>query len=495
MRCFLYIFSLFFIMEAQAAQINGKVIDAESGEPIEAVSVYINGSSLGTLSAADGTFELQGNFVFPVDVVFQVLSYETRMLRVSAAGALPKAVGLSVKAQELREVQVLAPLKDGWDLYGKDFLRSFISYSDFSNQCEILNKEVVQFKVDNTAGILYVTADAPIVVRNKALGYTLHFDLQDFRHDYRNKSVHFAGYTRFEPMKSKRKKQVEKWAANRKQSYLGSLNHFVRAAYNNKVEEEGFQLNVIVRAPAGEYGERVPIWMDTLNLKDTTDSKVFWKKFGATLDTQTVDNSKLPGMVFALKKWTDTVALNIATVLQAPMKDSLTQSEHKFLLEKIDPTHFQVKHFHVNRLPPSGVSPFDGRIFSSDTAMMQKMEADFWERAAAASFDYLYTTPYPIDSFLILENGRKKLFSENLIQVMYKLETEEQAYVKVSMRCGTPDKPCSAPGPQTSTLVFPQKDPVLLMPNGNFNEQYDLFLEGYWGYEKLDKMLPLDYEP
>lgn len=499
MKQLLLLFCLLLSQSNFAAIILGKVMDAEGLQAIEAVSVFINGSSIGTVTAADGSFEIKGNFVFPLDLVFQNLAYETKSVRIKQEGALSAPVKLLPKLHELNEVVVLAPLKNGWDVYGKDFLNSFLSYSDFSNQCEIVNKKAVQFKVDNAAGILYVYATAPIIIKNKALGYFVHFDLQDFKRDYGRQTTHFAGYTRFEPMKTKSKKQQLKWESNRKSAYYGSLNHFVRAAYNNTVEQDGFQLNVIVRAPASEYGERVPVWTDTLNLKDSTDRKVFWKKITASLDTSTFDNSNLLGMVFAIYQWVDTVSLNVKSIFQPPLKEMIKVNVHKFHLEKIGDAQFQIKHFQTNRLPPSVKPPFvkgGGITFeTNDTVALNKLNDEAMERMAAAPFDYLYTTPYPIDSFLKIDTEGKKLFSENLIQVMYKNEVEEMNYVKVNQRCGTPNKPCSAQGPQTSTLVFPQKRAVYLMSNGNYNEQYDLFLEGYWSFEKLDKMLPLDYEP
>lgn len=497
MKLMSILISLFLVTSSHAAIIKGKVIDSEDGTALEAVAVFINGSSIGTLSGADGSFELEGNFVFPVDLVIQALSYETKLLKVSAAGALPVVVRLSSKVSELEGFQVLAPLKDGWTMYGKDFLESFLSYSDLSRQCEILNKDVVQFKVDNDAGILYVTADAPIRIRNKALGYVVYFDLQDFRLNYADKTTHFAGYSRFESMKSKSKKQLKKWEDHRRSAYLGSLNHFIRAAYNNKVAEEGFQLNVVVRAPAAEYGERVPVWRDTFRVNEKERMKDFWTRFADAADSSSsLDTARLITTVMGQKAWFDTATVGQAMNLFPPFADTLSARKHRFVLEKIDTQQFIAAYFDTGRLPPSVISPFDDhRITSDDTAMLNRSKARFWERAAAAPFNYIYSTPYPIDSFLVIENGKKSLFSEDLVQVMYKMELEEMPYQERHYKCGGPNKPCGTPAPQTSILVFPQQRSVTLMENGNFYEQYDLFLEGYWSYEKLDKMLPIDYEP
>lgn len=50
------------------------------------------------------------------------------------------------------------------------------------------------------------------------------------------------------------------------------------------------------------------------------------------------------------------------------------------------------------------------------------------------------------------------------------------------------------PSYQTS-VIYLQTDEVLLEPNGNIVEPLHVFFEGYWGWEKLGDMLPLDYQP
>lgn len=71
---------------AFSQEIKGTVIDLVTGAPIPAATVYINNSTLGSLTNEQGNFVLKGNIVFPVDVVISAVSYGTRSVRVNQAG-------------------------------------------------------------------------------------------------------------------------------------------------------------------------------------------------------------------------------------------------------------------------------------------------------------------------------------------------------------------------------------------------------------------------
>ncbi len=476
---------------ALSQEIKGTVVDLVTGAPIHAATVYINNSTLGSLTDEQGNFILKGNIVFPVDVVVAAVSYGTQSVRVSQAGTIAP-VKLDLEADELPAVKVLPPLNDGWERYGKDFMENFISYSTFAGQCEILNKKDLVFKIDGEKGILYVSAKRPLKIRNKALGYIIHFDLADYTQYYRTSEVYFLGYTRFEAMKPRNDKQRAKWELNRKTAFMGSLNHFMRSVAQKNTAEQGFQLNVVVRATLGEYGERVPLSTDTLDLKDTAVMKKFFVRFASTLDRSHINDSTVLKLLMGIKKWVDTVPVGSPVVLRQPVTDTAPVNPHKFVLEKIPAGTFKVAHYDSSRATPgdSLVNNLFKNFKTADDnpAMMEQMK----QKRAATAFDYLYTTPWPVDSFLVKSSENVQLFCKDMIQVMYKNELEEKEYIEHTYRQKV-KKP--EPSPQTSLLIFKQQKPVNVYANGSFTEQYDLFVEGYWSYEKLDKMLPLDYEP
>jgi hypothetical protein len=87
------------------------------------------------------------------------------------------------------------------------------------------------------------------------------------------------------------------------------------------------------------------------------------------------------------------------------------------------------------------------------------------------------------------------LTSQKIIQftkylyVLYNKELEELSYLKRQYLFNQPN-----PGPQTSIVQLVGTTAVEIFPNGHIEPAIAFFLEGYWAYEKLDKLLPLDYK-
>lgn len=75
------------------------------------------------------------------------------------------------------------------------------------------------------------------------------------------------------------------------------------------------------------------------------------------------------------------------------------------------------------------------------------------------------------------------------LYVLYNQELEELAYLKRQSIFNQPN-----PGPQTSIVQLVGVNAVEIFSNGHIEPAVAFFLEGYWAYEKLDKLLPLDYK-
>lgn len=213
------------------------VKDAETHLPLNGVSVYINNSSIGTLSGDGGKFRL----TLPVsraEVIFTMVGYETKQVTVSA-GENNTEFLMKKRVAQLESVLVQAPMADGWEKWGQFFLDNFIGKTTEASSCDLKNHKTLKFFFDRKANTLMVTADEPLVLVNNALGYKVQYDLQDFYYDGRSRVVYYAGYPFFTPLKGGAAKQ-EKWAANRRECYSGSTMHFFRSLFRNMCSENGF---------------------------------------------------------------------------------------------------------------------------------------------------------------------------------------------------------------------------------------------------------------
>ncbi|GAB3246980.1 carboxypeptidase-like regulatory domain-containing protein [Larkinella harenae] len=83
-----------------------------------------------------------------------------------------------------------------------------------------------------------------------------------------------------------------------------------------------------------------------------------------------------------------------------------------------------------------------------------------------------------------------RLQFNDLLQVTYLHEKEELAYLKAQRPFGALPR---TGGPQTSVihLLHPFVD---VEANGNYHEPLGILVEGYWSWEKVAELLPLDYE-
>ncbi|MDR2816880.1 MAG: SusC/RagA family TonB-linked outer membrane protein, partial [Proteiniphilum sp.] len=91
-------------MVAQQVQVKGKVIEAETGEPLPGVSVIVDKSTRGVTTDIDGTFEIR---VLPSDrLLFSFIGMEPQTVEVGKQSFIE--VALSPVASELDEVTIVA---------------------------------------------------------------------------------------------------------------------------------------------------------------------------------------------------------------------------------------------------------------------------------------------------------------------------------------------------------------------------------------------------
>jgi hypothetical protein len=351
------------VTQAQAVIEKGVVLDKITHLPIAGASVFINASGIGTVSATDGSFNvskfIQAQFAHPV-LTIAAIGYETVNYNLAnVRGEI--VIYMNPVVKELETVTVTAAEKNGWEKYGKDFIESFLSYSEFSNKCNIENPEVLKFYYESNSNTLKVIARKPLIILNKALGYKITYWLESFEHNFSTRILYYSGLTFYEDLirDNKRKVQAERWLKNRETAYRGSVMHFIRSVHAGQLDTSGF-------------------------------------------------------VVRPLEKVKDEI------------KNRYTNVVGTKLLNETD---------------------------FSDTVGAQKI------------------IQFP-----------------NYLYIVYSKELEELPYL-VKLQ---PFKKLN-PAPQTSIVNLVGLDAVEIFANGHIEPAVSFFLEGYWSYEKLDKLLPLDY--
>ena len=349
---------------AQATEEKGLLLDKLTNQPIAGASVFINSSGIGTVSGSDGKFDLskfiKSKFEYPV-LTIAVMGYETATYNLANAKG-DVVIYLNPLVRELETVTVNAAIKNGWEKYGREFIKSFLSYSEFSKLCTIENPEVLKFYYDANQNSLKVIARKPLIIQNNALGYKITYWLESFEHNFNTRILSYSGLTYYEDLirPNKRKAQAARWILNRESAYEGSVMHFIRSVHAGTLASSGFIVRRLDKVEGNRKGR----------YSNVVDSKIL-------------------------------------------------------------------------------------------------VEADFSDT---------------------IENQKIIQFSKYLY-VLYDKELEELPYL---INLQPFKKPI--PAPQTSIVQLVGTDAVQIFANGHLEPAISFFLDGYWSYEKLDKLLPLDYK-
>lgn len=236
-------------LSGQTLSISGIVTDASTGAPVAGASVFFSSTSYGVVSSSNGTFNITGIQPGKYDLIVSSVGYETFSQTISLTISITgKTIALKQKAALLNEVIVRRYLKDGFKQWGQFFLDNFIGTSAFSKDCSIKNIKALKFSYSKQSGELNVDATEPLLIENKALGYNIQYQLENFTFHFDTKLLFYAGYTFFTEMEGNHRKQ-QRWKTARAEAYEVSQLRFMRSLFRNRLAEDGYQLYRLERIP------------------------------------------------------------------------------------------------------------------------------------------------------------------------------------------------------------------------------------------------------
>ncbi len=223
--------------------IKGEVKSEIAGDTLIRVSIYLNQTSIGTLSGKNGEFTLSNVPAGKHELIFSCVGYETQRILINTDESIPfLIIWLKPKAVELTAVVVEPFEKDGWIRWGELFRNNFIGRSGNARKSKLKNHEALQFRRTDKGNRLQVISTVPLQLENEALGYSIQFDLEEFVYDFETKAVFFKGFCFFSDKMLKGNKRRSEWKVNRKETYQGSLNHFMFALYHDQLVQDGFEI-------------------------------------------------------------------------------------------------------------------------------------------------------------------------------------------------------------------------------------------------------------
>lgn len=226
--------------------ISGVIKDKE-GKPIPGAGVYLSSYKLATVTNNDGQFVLPGLNAGNYDVLIEMMGYLPISKNVVISNKSEKiAVILLENTIQLREVVIKADPNRGY--YIKLFLEQFIGMTPNSQQCKLLNPQVLQTDYNKAENVLTVTANEFLIIENKSLGYRIKYLLNNFERDFKRNIVYYSGFPTYEDLPGSKTKK-KSWEKKREIAYLGSSAHFFRSLYRNSTAADGFIIHKLARVP------------------------------------------------------------------------------------------------------------------------------------------------------------------------------------------------------------------------------------------------------
>jgi CarboxypepD_reg-like domain len=230
-------------------QVSGQIVFAGENKPVAGASVFLTGTSIGTVSGSEGNFRLSNVPAGNYDLIVSYVGYETvqRTVTITNANAGNILIAIKAKPKELEAVIVNSGEKQTWEKWGRFFTEQFIGSGSWAADCSLDNYQQIQFRFNKKTNFLIAFCDADLLIINKKLGYRIKYKLERFEYDFKEQLLYYEGYPLFEEMSSKRAAQKKRWAAARQEAFYGSQLHFMRCLYRNKLETEGFELRRLVK--------------------------------------------------------------------------------------------------------------------------------------------------------------------------------------------------------------------------------------------------------
>ena len=241
----LFFLLLFYSISIAQISISGNVFDKATKQPLEGVSVFFDGTSIGTISNENGFFELNTNKSISAYLVISYIGYKTEIFN-NVSGFLGEIL-LQENAVQLNEV-VLTP--DTWSRERKlnIFRGEFLGKTTAALSSKIENEDDIRLYYNKEKNTLYAYAEVPIKVVNTYLGFKIAYNLHSFEVNFGDGLNKFntsswsymAGTLFFSELHPKKLKK--KYKKNREKTYLGSTLQFMRSLSQKKLEEDKFQI-------------------------------------------------------------------------------------------------------------------------------------------------------------------------------------------------------------------------------------------------------------
>lgn len=223
--------------------LEGRVYDKKTNMPLQAATVYLDGTTISGATDENGYFKINGNGNTQSTLVLSYMGYLT--LRIDNPFQYKNIkIFMEEDSFSLDEVFIGKSMFSRKSML-KAFRENFLGTSQAGLSCKIQNEDDINLFFDEETNTLSATSRVPLKIKNNYMGYEVFFELVDFSVEYKHpklsselvKKSNYAGTTFYKEfvVSSKIKKR-------RVESFLGSSWHFMRTIAYESWEKDKFKL-------------------------------------------------------------------------------------------------------------------------------------------------------------------------------------------------------------------------------------------------------------
>jgi hypothetical protein len=264
--CLLLMVAQGFQSFAQTSVITGRVIDAVTAEPLPFAHVFVNQTTIGTVTDNHGVYALKSIPIGENTIVFSFVGYKSHQLKIQLKGDETSSMNIRLQPddKQLETVEVTGTRDKEWEKQVKKFENVFLGKTKFAESTKIVNPWTLDFKESKLNGtdVFMATSSKPLEIENNALGYRVFYYLKSMVANSGGYSI--TGEVRFEEINSDDPKIVKTWSQNRLNAYEGSLRHLLKSIIDGNVREEGFNLYIGMRGYENSLS-RTAVFSEQLN--------------------------------------------------------------------------------------------------------------------------------------------------------------------------------------------------------------------------------------
>lgn len=211
---------------SQDCFITGIVLNKDTHRPIADANVFLAYTLMGSSTDKFGRYAIDNVNPGQYFLVISHVGYNDIYIHINIKKDKNYKYNFELlpKIYQTKPIIVYSDISE-WKKKLKRFLIEFLGTSNNSKMTSITNTEVLEF--NNLDGdTLFASAISPLKLFNRNLGYKIEYSLYHFESTY--DYVKFTGFPKFTELESVEPKIINTWNVSRRNTYKGSLRHFLK---------------------------------------------------------------------------------------------------------------------------------------------------------------------------------------------------------------------------------------------------------------------------